>query len=101
MSQNNDTKLSKLSDLLGAKITTVDAVPTSTRDNRVSSYRVLFDAIADGTTFKMAYADKKTARTKYSIIRGHCTRNALETIAYSVVLRGTDVYITRDTKNAK
>lgn len=94
-------KLSDLSTLLGASISTVDAVPVSTRDNKSSSYRDLFDAIADGTTMRLSYDTKKIARTKYSIVRGHMTRNALETIAYTVNLRGTDIYITRSTKNAK
>lgn len=100
MSKNN-VDLSKLGALLGASITTVDAVPVSTRDNKTSSYRDLFDAIADGTTMELGYDTKKIARIKYSIVRGHMTRNPLETIAYTVNLRGASVFITRNTKNAK
>ena len=97
MSQNN-VDLSKLSKLLGATITTVDAVPTSTRDNKTSVYRMLFSSIAPGDMRQLEYTDKKTARTKYSIVRGHCTRNVAETSGFVVNLRGNCVIITNGNK---
>ena len=97
MSKNN-VDLSKLGALLGASITTVDAVPVSTRDNKTSLYRMLFASIENGGMRKLEYADKKTARIKYSIIRGHCTRNVDETRGYVVNLRGNAVVVTNGNK---
>lgn len=100
MSQN-ELSMDKLSELLGAKITVVDAVPTSTRDNRVSAYRMLFNSIAPGTTRRLEYDDKKSARIKYSIARGHCTRNPIETSGYTVGLRGSSIFVTNGNKPSK
>ena len=90
--------MSKLEKLLGATITVVTDVPASTRDNKTSVYRMLFASIGPQSMRKLEYADKKTARIKYSIIRGHCTRNVVETDGYVVNLRGNAVVVSNTNK---